>query len=167
MTRDLHLLGKISKSHGRNGTMVLVSDSQLDDLVEELNEVFVSIDGLQTPFPVRDISLLTNTSARIQLEFVNNRSEALEITGRCVYADIVLPDKPLQAEFEQWLDYTVRDHKAGDIGVIRKIVNFNSNVVIQVIDGAKEILLSFYPELVTDVDHENKILYIKAPDGII
>lgn len=157
-------LGKITKTHGYNGAVVLVSDRVLDDDDECPNEVFIVIDGLQVPFPVKELTLLTDTSAYLQLEFVDNQKEALALTGCDVYAEIA-PHKEHETGQEQWIGFAVHDARYGKTGIIREIENYGGNIVLQVMDGNKETLISLYPELVTGIDHHAQILYIAAPDG--
>jgi len=165
VTVDLYPLGKISKTHGYSGTVVLVSDQPLDDDVELLKEIFVVIDGLQVPFPVKELVLLTDTSAHVQLEFVDSQTEALELIGCQVYAasDLNIPE--IEAGWEQWTGFAVHDTKYGKIGVIQKIEDYNGNIVMQVMDGKKETLISLFPELITHLDQNAKIVQITAPDG--
>jgi ribosomal 30S subunit maturation factor RimM len=147
--------------------VVLVSDRVLDDDPERLEEVFVVIDGLQVPFPVEDLTLLTDTSAHLQLEFVGSQDEALGLVGCEVFAEGAPHEEPeTEAGPEQWIGFTVHDTGGyGKIGVLQEIEDYNGNIVLQVMDGDKETLLSLYPELVTSVDNHAKILYIGAPDG--
>jgi len=165
MDKKLHPLGRITKRHGYNGTVVLVSDQPLDDEVECLEEVFVVIDGLQVPFPVEEFVLLTDTSAHVKLEFVSNQEEALKLVGCEMYAAIVPHQQKPEAEWEQWIGFAVHDSKYGKIGVIQEIENYKGNIVWQVMDGDRETLISLYPELITDIDHEAKILHVTAQDG--
>ena len=165
MTVDLHPLGKISKTHGYNGTVVLVSDQPLDDDAERLKEIFVVIDGLQVPFPVEELVLLTDTSAHIQLEFVDNQNEAQELVGCQAYAASGISIQEIDTEWEQWTGFAVHDTQFGKIGVIQKIEDYNGNIVLQVMDGKKETLISLYPELITHIDQNAKILKITAPEG--
>ena len=165
MDKILHPLGKISRKHGYNGTVVLVSNQPLDDELEDLEEVFVVINGLQVPFPVEDFTLLTDTSAHVQLEFVNNQEEALRLVGCEMYAATVPHKQEPEAEWEQWTGFTVNDTIYGKIGVIQKIENYKGNIVWQVMNGDKETLISLYPELITDINHDAKILHITAPEG--
>jgi len=165
MTGDLHLLGRITKAHGYNGTVVLVSDQPLDDNVEQLDEIFVVIDGLQVPFPVDEIELLTDTSAHVQLEFVSNRDEALELVGHEAYTAIATYVQKIETDCEKWTGFTVHDTKCGKIGTIQQIEDYKGNIVMQVMDGDKETLISLFPELVTQIDQNAKILQITAPDG--
>ena len=161
----MHLLGKINKTHGYNGTVVFVSDRTLDDALEHLKEVFLVIDGLAVPFPVKELTLLTDTSARLQLEFINHQNEARELTGCEVYSAIAFNEQEQEAELETWMGYTVHDTRHGKIGVVHHLEDYNGNVVIQIMDGEKEILMSPYPEMINRIDHHAKKIYITAPDG--
>ena len=166
MDQMLHPLGRIARRHGYNGTVVLVSNRLLDDELECLEEVFVVIDGLQVPFPVEKFELLTDTSAHVQLEFVSNREEALQLVDCEMYAATVAPpEQAPDAEWEQWIGFAVHDTQYGKIGVIQKIENYKGNIVWQVMNGGKETLISLYPELITDIDHDAQTLYITAPEG--
>ena len=165
MDKKLHPLGRITKRHGYNGTVVLVSDQPLDDEVECLKEVFVIIDGLQVPFPVEEFVLLTDTSAHVKLEFVNNQEEALKLVGCAMYAAIVLYKEKPEAEMEQWTGFAVYDTRYGKIGIIQEIKDYKGNIVWQVMDGDRETLISFYPGLVTGIDYDAKILHIAVQDG--
>jgi len=167
MKRDIYPLGKISKTHGYSGTVVLVSDQFLDDDLECLKELFVVIDGLQVPFPVEEFTLRTDSSAHMRLEFVDNPNDAQRLVGCEVYATFVPRKKKPQANdgLKQWIDFEVCDSKYGKVGIIRKIEDYKGNIVMQVMDGDKETLISLYPELVTNIDHHQKILHIAAPDG--
>lgn len=143
--------------------MLFVSDKLLDDDAENLKEVFVIIDGLSVPFPVEELILRTDTSAQLKLEFIDDQTKASELIGCDVYAYMV--DDDPDTESEPLIGFTVQDAVYGKIGVIRQMEDYNGNVVIQVTDGDKETLISLFPELITAVDDDAKILYIAAPDG--
>jgi 16S rRNA processing protein RimM len=161
----LHPLGKITRTHGYHGIVVLVSEQMLDDDIEHLEEVFVMLDGLQVPFPVKELTLLTDTSAHLQLEFVGTLEEALGLVGCELSANVIPHKREVEAGLEQWIGFAVHDAKHGDAGIIQEIEDYNGNIVLQVMDGDRETLISLYPELVTNVDYQAKILYIAAPDG--
>jgi len=165
MTKDIYPLGKITKTHGYNGTVVLVSDHPLDDELEQLEEIFVLIDGLQVPFPVDEMVLLTDTSAHLRLEFVDNQKEALRLVGCELFSAVASHKLKTEAGLEQWIDFAVHDSKYGKVGIIKNMEDYKGNIVMQVIDGDKETLISLYPELVTNIDHHQKTLYITAPEG--
>jgi len=165
MEPHLNLLGKIVKTHGYNGTMVLVSDQTLDDDMERLEEIFAVIDGLPVPFPVEDLTLLTDTSAHLRLKFVGSQNEARELLGCEVFTTVALNDQEPEAEFETWMGCTVLDTRHGKVGVVKNMEDYNGNLVMQIVDGEKETLISLYPEMITRFDHHAKNIYITAPDG--
>ncbi len=163
--QSLHLLGKISKTHGFGGTLVLISDRPVDDAAEDLQEVFVKIDGLFVPFPVEDATIRTDTSMHLKLEFIENSDKAAELVGCEVYAEQAFDDLVSEPESEYLIGFSVHDAACGYIGVVRQMEDYNGNIVLQVMNGEKETLISLYPELITEIDDEAKVLHITAPDG--
>ncbi|MDR3093537.1 MAG: hypothetical protein LBU62_02695 [Bacteroidales bacterium] len=163
--KNLQYLGTFSKTHGFSGTLVLLSDQMLDDELENLTELFVVIDGLRVPFPVEELTIRTDYTALVKMEFVTSIEEATELIDCKVLADIVLQEE--EAGLEQWTGYTVHDAQYGNIGCIAGIEDFNGNIVMQVIQDGKETLISLHPALVTEVDINNKTLHINAPEGIL
>ena len=164
MKQTLYHVGKISKTHGYNGTLVIVADKPFGACMDELEELFLLIDGIMTPFPIEEFVTLTNTSAHVRLEFADSQNEALKLVGSCVYATVSLCE-PDEAEYKRWIGYSVRDAKYGEAGIIREIEDYSGNVVMQIVDGKKETLISMYPGLITGIDEKSKIICITAPDG--
>ena len=161
----MYLLGKISKTHGYNGTVILVSEQALDDELEDLREVFLMIDGLPVPFPVEELELRTDTSAHLKLEFIDSQNDTLGLIGCEVYAEVVPQEQDIEEGLEEWIGFTVNDAIHGNVGVIQQIEDYNGNIVLQIVDDNKETLISLYPELITKIDHSAKVLHIQAPDG--
>ena len=162
----MYPLGKIAKTHGYGGTLVVVNNAGLGDL-NPGTFLFVVIDGLHVPFRVEDFDLITNTSAHVQLGLVSCQEDAKKLVGCELFSEIAprVQEDETEANFEQWTGFTVHDTKYGKAGIVQKIENYNGNIVMQLIDGKKETLISIYPELVISSDNVAKTLYITAPDG--
>jgi len=170
MKNGLYPFGKIAKTHGYSGVLVVVSDRPLPDPPHrggsnELNEIFLIIDGLYVPFPVIEFTLLTDTSAHIKLEFVNNQTDAVKLAGCEIFSTMEPSDDCPRSDLDQWIGYTIHDSKHGKVGVIQKVEDYKGNIVINIVYEKKETLISFFPELVTNIDDDAKILNITAPDG--
>ena len=159
------MIGRITKTHGYAGTVVLVSDRLLDNDLESLDEVFILIDGLRVPFPVIQFVLITDTLAHVQLEFVCDQNEAQKLVGCELFSAAIPVEQETEAGLEQWIGFAVHDSKYGNIGFIREIEDYNGNIVIHIVNGGKETLISLFPELVTGIDDDTKTLYITAPEG--
>jgi 16S rRNA processing protein RimM len=114
---------------------------------------------------VEEFTIRTDYTALVKMEFVTSTDEANELIGCEALADVVLQEE--EPGLEQWTGYAVHDAKYGNIGRIAGIEDFNSNIVMQIIQDDKETLISLYPELVTEVDVSNKILHINAPEGLL
>ncbi len=161
---SLQLIGKFTKTHGYTGALILVSEDIPMDALAELRELFVVIDGLYVPFPIEELTLRTDTSALVKLEFVDDLTTASDLVACEVYADIIYNEQK-EAGWEQWLGYTVHDAKYGNIGIIRNIEDYNGNMVLQMMDGNREILISLFPGLISNVNQKTKTLYMTAPEG--
>jgi 16S rRNA processing protein RimM len=159
------LLGKFSKKHGLSGMIILVAEQALDDALENLTELVVLIEGLFVPFPVTEFTLRGDSSAQVKLEFVNSPEEASELIGCDVYADIACREP--EPGLAQWTGFAVHDAHHGNIGVIANVEDYHGNIVLQVMQGNREILLPLYHGLITEIDEENQLLHINAPEGII
>jgi len=165
MKHSLYPLGKIAKTRGYAGELVMVFDQAVSDDIEEIDEVFVLIDGLQTPFPVQKMVTLTDSSALLKMEFVDSQEDAQIVTGCSVYSAEPLLQQKTKTESEKWIGFAVSDSKHGKIGVVKRVEDYKGNVVMRVMDGDKEILISVYPELIIGIDNDAKVLSITAPDG--
>jgi len=165
MKQTLYHVGKISKTHGYSGTVVVVSDNQFGTNIENIKEVFLLIEGILTPFFVEEFRLLTNTSAHMRLEFVDSEQNASELVGRDVHATIASQKPKVEAERMQYIGYAVHDAKHGKVGDIVDVKDYNGNVVMQIMDGKKETLISQYAGLITKICDNSKTMYIDAPDG--
>ena len=161
----LHPLGKISKTHGYHGTLVLISELPFDVDTKHLEEIFTVIDGLQVPFPVEAIEWCTDTSAYIKLEFVDNQKEANELVGRQIFTTSIICKSKPEEGWNSWIGFTVNDLKYGKIGIVQQIKDYKGNIVMQVKNDDKEILISLYPELITRIDQNAKNIQITAPEG--
>ena len=143
----------------------MVFDKPVIDEIEELEEIYVQIDGLYIPFPVKELNLISDRSAQLRLEFVSTQDEAFMLVECKTYTAKPYFKEKTEAEIERWNGYNVIDSKYGKIGTIKKIEDYKGNIVLQIIDGDKETLISLFPDLITDVDNDTKTLYISAPEG--
>jgi 16S rRNA processing protein RimM len=162
---SLFQLGKIIKTRHYDGQLFVVFDAQVSDDIEDLTNIFVLIDGLYVPYQIVEILLVTDTSAYLRLEFIENENNALEIVGCTLWTPQSFFKQKTKTEFDTWIGFEVFDLKRGKIGIIKKIENYKGNVVIQIINADKEILISFYPELLVQADIDAKVLHISALDG--
>jgi 16S rRNA processing protein RimM len=64
--------------------------------------------------------------------------------------------------------FEVVDETYGSVGILETIVDLPVNPLIQIMNtNGKEVLMPFVKDLIQEVDRANKILRVKAPEGLI
>ena len=166
---DCKLLGTIAKPHGYKGQMLLISENDLPDDLENWESVFVEIDGLLVPFFFKDINHTHDDSAIIQFEDLEN----IDLIGELIHCNVYYPLKKGKKKKNQPVDlndlegYTVIDKHHGNIGLASEILDYNQNLLLKILKGEKEILIPIQESIIENVDDKTKTIYINAPEGLI
>ena len=63
--------------------------------------------------------------------------------------------------------YKVIDKKAGVIGKIEQVLDYNQNFLFQVLHGKRTILIPINEEIIVKVNHQKKEVIIAAPEGLL
>ena len=156
-------IGKVLKSNGTEGGLVM---SFLDIIPEDIDlqePVFIEFDGLPVPFYFESFTPRGNNRALVQLTGVRNLKDADELAGADVYADYFEED-----EEEDFTGWTVRDQDGREVGTVSAHEDIPGNPCLWVkkADGA-EVLLPLHEELVLEVDENRQILSLTIPEGIL
>lgn len=166
---DCKLIGTLAKPHGYKGQMVLVSENDLPDDLENWESVFVEIDGLLVPFFFKDINHTHNDSAIIQFEDREN----IDLIAELIHCNVYSPAKKGKRRKGQTSDlndlqgYTVIDKLHGNIGLASEILDYNQNLLLKILKGQKEILIPIQESIIENIDDKTKTIYINAPEGLI
>jgi 16S rRNA processing protein RimM len=65
------------------------------------------------------------------------------------------------------LGYEVHDIVKGKIGILKEVLDYPGNPVFLVIQGRNEVLIPARDEFIEKLDRKEKILFVKAPEGLI
>ena len=166
---DCYHLGHISKLHGFKGEVSLFLDVTNPLEYENLDKIFVDINGFLTPFFIKSITLKPKNQATLRIDGINSDKEAQQILKRSVYLPLI--DLP-QLTGKQFYDHEVVgfeliDVSFGKVGVIQQIIDLPVNPLIQVDANGKEVLIPFVKDLIQEVKRSDKQLLVKAPQGLI
>ena len=63
--------------------------------------------------------------------------------------------------------FKVIDEIHGDIGIVQGILDISSNPLIQIDANGTEIMIPKQDDFIKEIDRENGVVYIKAPEGLI
>ena len=166
---DCYHLGYIAKLHGFKGEVSLYLDVTNPLEYENLDKIFVDINGYLTPFFIKSLTLRPKSQATLKIDGINSDKEAQQILKRSVYLPLV--DLP-QLSGKNFYDHEVVgfdliDLTFGKVGVIQQIIDLPVNPLIQVDASGKEVLIPFVKDLIQEVKRNEKQLIVKAPEGLI
>ena len=164
--QDFVEVGKIVKTHGVNGEVIVELDNPaiLEDTTEP---VVLEIEGLRVPFFIEQAKAVSAQRARIQFDCTRTEQRAKTLVGCRVFVSPDLLDDT-DDEFSSpsaLVGFNVIDKQHGDIGAILSIDNLNINPIMVV--GDKELLIPFHPEFVTKIDFRKRQVKVSIPEGLL
>jgi 16S rRNA processing protein RimM len=166
---DCYHLGHIAKLHGFKGEVSLFLDVTNPLEYENLDKIFVDINGFLTPFFIKSLTLRPKSQATLKIDGINSDKEAQQILKRSVYLPLVdLPHLSGKNFYDhEVVGFDLIDLTFGKVGVIQQIIDLPVNPLIQVDASGKEVLIPFVKDLIQEVKRNEKQLIVKAPEGLI
>lgn len=164
---DCYFLGTITKKHGYKGELNLHLDTDEPEVYNNLESIFVENSGLLVPFFLKKAKLHKGNHLRIVLEDFET-PEAL--IGRSVY--LPLSTLPKLGEnkfyFHEVIGYNIIDLDEREIGEIVFVRDTSSQDLFEIknLEG-KEILIPVIDEWIIKVNHSNKTIQMKLPEGLL
>ena len=166
---DFYYLGKILKTYGSKGHLLVYFDVDYTKTYADLKTVFIGIDDDRIPYFIADLELKQNKLASIRFEDVETLEDAKIFPGHEMYLPAsMLPQlKGKKFYYHEITGFTVFDEKRGNIGVLSSVLDLPYQSLMQIKNGEKEILIPLVDHILLKVDRKKKELYIRAPEGLI
>jgi len=167
---DCYHLGYVAKLHGFKGEVSFFLDVTDPNEYTKLDSVFIDINEQLTPFFVQSFQLKPRGFAAVKLEGVDSENDAKVLMRKNLYLPLTeLPELTgIQFYDHEVVGFEVIDATFGPVGILETIVDLPVNPLIQIKNSnGKEVLIPFVKNLVQEVDRKNRILKVKAPDGLI
>lgn len=162
-------LGYVIKNHGLKGEVNIHLDVDFPDEYKNLESVFVDINDKLVPFFVNDIQIRGN-KAVVKFEDVDDVEQAERLRARGLYLPLDLLQELGENQFyyHQIIGYRVSDGQSGIIGEV-KDVNSSSKQDLLVVENKdnKEILIPINDNIIVKVDHEQQLMFVNLPDGLL
>lgn len=162
-------LGRVIKPVGLKGEILVYLDVDEPDNYSNLDLVYVFIAGNLVPFRIEKISLRSNKQALIKLEGIDS-TDATELLLTC---SLHLPLSLLIAltgnrfYYHEIIGFEVYDEHYGYVGIVRQVLDYPRQALIQVFRNDIELLIPVTNEIISHVDRQKKRLDINAPEGLI
>ena len=163
-------VGYVQKPHGLKGEIIVAFEPEFAETLEEIELLFVEVDGGLVPFFVEDEGLRfkTDESAICRLEFIDSLSKAKELTGCKVYVfDEEVIDSEIQEGTSVLIGMKAFDAKFGEIGRVSRVDDFSGNLVITVDHPKAEVMIPLSDEVIVSVDEEKREIHLNCPNGLI
>ncbi len=166
---DFYYLGKVLKTHGNKGQVMVHLDVDDPEVYHNLESVYLDLHGERIPFFIAGIELKHNRKAVVQFQDFDTIEDAESLQGLEIYLPVAsLPIlKGNQFYYHEIKGYQVVDLNHGPIGVIHDILELPHQSLFQIQFGEKEILIPIVDEIIHKVDRRKKLLMIEAPAGLI
>lgn len=162
LEQELTVVGMILKPHGIMGEVTCSFSSEID--FENTEFFILCVDGIFVPFYVDSYRGKKSDTMILKFDGVNSEEEAKSFVG----ADIYLPcsfldDEEQNLTYHYFVGFTVEDRILGTIGEIDDVDDATENVLFVVGDKLIPVVMDF----IEDVDHSQKILYTRLPEGLL
>lgn len=166
---DLVAIAKLTKSRGIRGEMVGQVLTDFPERFENLEKVFaVCADGKTSELKIEKFWF---QKERIILKFEGFDSiEAAETLRDCEIC--VSETEAVELEDGEFFDWelegcTVETLAGEPLGIVRELMRTGGTEILVVESGEKEYLIPFAETICTEVDVENKLIKVDAPEGLL
>jgi 16S rRNA processing protein RimM len=169
MREDLVAIAKLIKTRGLRGEIVADVLTDFPDRFENLETVLaVKPNGVTSELEIENFWFQKN---RIVLKFKDFDSiEAAQTLRDC---EICIPETEVvkleEDEFFDWQleDCAVETIDGEQIGKVKELLRTGGTEILVVAGAEKEFLIPFAASVCTEVDVENKLIKIDAPEGLL
>ncbi len=166
---DFYYLGRILKTHGTNGQVMVHLDVDDPSAYLELESVYLDLHGERIPFFIAALELKHNNKALVGFQDFTTPGDSECLAGLDMYLPVrSLP--PLTGNrfyFHEIIGFRVTDESFGDIGFVAEVLDLPHQALLRVMHGEKEILIPVVDAVIKNVDRDSKTLSIIAPEGLI
>jgi 16S rRNA processing protein RimM len=162
-------LGRILKPFAAKGALLISLDVDSPEDYEDMESVFVLMNGQLIPFLIEHVDLKHNNRAAVTFSDVDSVEQASILVG----CELYLPDsmlKPLTGNrfyYHEVKGYEIHDKQHGFIGTLTEVLEYPHQAVLSVAFKGKEILIPVTDHIVTGIDREKKHLFTEVPEGLL
>lgn len=160
-------IGKIEKVHGLNGELSFSFTTDVFDTAEATYFI-VETDGILVPFYIESYRLKSDNAGLIKFEGVDNEEKAREFTGLEIFLPKSFLNEMEEAEIglEYFVGFTVIENE-NTIGIIQEIDDTTENTLFIIERNGDDLLIPVVDEYIVEIDHEEKILKMDLPEGLL
>lgn len=166
---DCFYLGKITKLFGYKGEVNLFLDTDTPKNYYTIESVLLEVQGELIPFMIESIKQKNKNNLVVSFHHISPDEISSYVNSSVFLPLSKLP--PLSGNkfyYHEVKSYTVMDSKHGLVGKVNNFYENPGHDIMSVInENNQEILIPVVDQFFKDLDRENKIINISAPEGLI
>lgn len=166
---DLVAIAKIVKSRGLRGEVSADILTDFPERFEDLESVIALLpNGTRRDLKIKDFRFQKN---RILLTF--EEIDSIEAAENLRNSEICVPETEVialkEGEYFDWelTGCSVETVEGKKIGFVKELMRTGGTEILVVEGAEKEFLIPFAETICTEVDVENKLIRVDAPDGLL
>jgi len=168
LVEDIIPIGQIMKPHGVNGEMSFSFTSDVFDR-EDVPYFIFDMQGIFVPFFLQEYRFKGSTTGLMKLDGVKTEEQARSFMGLTIYLPKSFLEKVEDDEIEvdYFAGFSLIDENAGLIGVISEVDKTTENYLFVIPKKNDELLIPAGEDYILNIDHENKKIFVKLPEGLL
>jgi 16S rRNA processing protein RimM len=161
-------IGQISKSHGINGEMSFEFTTDIFD-TQDISFFILEVEGILVPFFIDEYRFKTAKSGLLKLGGVDTEEQTRELIGLTIYIQkkYIEMVENNEIEVDYFVGFSLVDVQHGIIGIINEVDQTTENTLFVIGEGDDEILIPVGDDYIVEVDHDNKIIQVNLPEGLL
>ena len=166
MDKIFHPIAKVTKTSGLRGDVCLKPLSRYF-------EKYINKNSLKIGFSIEqsnkvNVEMINGIGKKRKFKFsgFDSLDSAKSIIGKTVFVQTSL-DSKINWISRDILDYKVLDELGNLIGRISDVMWLPNNDAYIIKKGKKEYIIPIIPEIIKKVDYKDRIIIIKAMDGLL
>lgn len=171
ITEEMQSWGTISRTHGVKGQVIIDLQQTLINKAEEVELVFLQLEGLPVPFffDPENTKLRNSKQLMARLDGIGTLEEATKLIGTDVYIPRrFVADHATENVRHNLYDYNLHDSSGTNIGRVIDFIDNPGNPLLEITktDG-KIALIPYVTDWILEVNQAQKIISMQMPDGLL
>jgi len=155
-------IGKITKTYGFEGAVVVRSERGISREPVQGEPVFIVIDGLPVPFFTREAFSPTSDSLVISFEDYLTDKSVIAFKG----CEVRTTDTEYQADDIDFTGFAVKDESSEFTGIITRVIAHPQQILAEVKGEYGDVLIPMHPDLIIKIDRKRRIIIMALPSGL-
>lgn len=160
--------GKLVSAHGLTGELVLQHELGKRSDLRSLKALFVEVKkGSFLPYFITRAKATANNEVLVLLEGIADREQAQQLVGKYCwlpqeqFTKLAAPSAPATL-----LGYRILEEDK-ELGTIEEVIEQPQQLLCKIIMQQKEVLIPLHESSLLSIDHDDKIVYVQLPEGLL